>query len=200
MSYELDMKEIERQVYLSYSEDGLVDIAIGFVITAWGLMLTQEPTGLIGLLALFGLGIWYFGKRLITIPRIGVIEPGSKIGRRLTSLTVFLVVLGLVVLGVILLSRAVGSFAISDYSLAILGLVLAAGVALLAYLLNAARFYGYAVILFVSFAGGEILAKSVTTFDAFALSVIIGGGLILVSGLVVLARFMRKYPRQQMEG
>ena len=199
MSYEIDMKEIERQVYLSYSEDGLVDIAIGVVITSWGLMLTQEPTGLIGLLALLGLGIWYFGKRLITIPRIGVIEPGSKMERRLTSLSVFLVVLGLVVLGAILLSRAVGSFVISDYSLAILGLVLAAGVALLAYLLNATRIYGYAVILFVSFAGGEILAKSITTFDAFALSVIIGGGLILVSGLIVLARFMRKYPRQQME-
>lgn len=200
MSYELDMKEIERQVYLSYSEDGLVDIAIGVVITAWGLMLTQEPTGLIGLLALLGLGIWYVGKRLITIPRIGVIEPGPKMERRLTSLAVFLVVLGLVVLGGILLSRAVGSFGIGDYSLAIVGLVLAVGVALLAYLLNAARFYGYAVILFASFAGGEILAKYVTAFDAFALSVIIGGGLILVSGLVVLVRFMRKYPRQQMEG
>ena len=32
MSYELDMKEIERKAYLSYSEDGLVDIAIGMVI------------------------------------------------------------------------------------------------------------------------------------------------------------------------
>ena len=199
MSYEMDMKEIERQVYLSYSEDGLIDIAIGVVITSWGLMLTQEPTGLIGLLGLLGLGIWYVGKRLITIPRIGVIEPGPKMERRLTNLAVFLVVLGLVVLGGILISRAVGSFAISDYSLAILGLVLAAGAALLAYLLNTARIYGYAVILFVSFAGGEILAKSITTFDAFALSVIVGGGLILLSGLVVLVHFVRKYPRQQME-
>jgi hypothetical protein len=195
----MDMKEIERQVFLSYSEDGLIDIAIGVVITSWGLMLTQEPTGLIGLLGLLGLGIWYVGKRLITIPRIGVIEPGPKMERRLTNLAVFLVVLGLVVLGGILISRAVGSFAISDYSLAILGLVLAAGAALLAYLLNTARIYGYAVILFVSFAGGEILAKSITTFDAFALSVIVGGGLILLSGLVVLVHFVRKYPRQQME-
>jgi hypothetical protein len=199
MSYDLDMKEIERQVYLSYSEDGLIDIAVGVVITAWGLMLTQEPTGLISLLGLLGLGTWYFGKRLITIPRIGVIEPGPKMERRLTNLAVFLVVLGLVVLGGILISRAVGSLAVSDYSLAILGLVLAAGVALLAYLLNAARLYGYAVILFASFASGEILAKSITSFDAFALSVIIGGGLILLSGLVVLVRFVRKYPRQQME-
>jgi len=199
MSYELDMKEIERQVYLSYSEDGLVDIAIGVVITAWGLMLTQQPTGLIGLLGLLGLGIWYFGKRLITIPRIGVIEPSRKMERRLSNLAVFLVALGLIILVGILISRAVGGLGISDYSLAFLGIVLAAGVALLAYLLNAARLYGYALILLVSFAGGEILAKSITTFDAFALSVIVGGGLILISGLIILVRFMRKYPRQQLE-
>jgi hypothetical protein len=199
MSYELDMKEIERQVFLSYSEDGLVDIAIGVVIAAWGLMLIQEPTGLIGLLGLLGMGIWYIGKRIITIPRIGVIEPNPKMERRLTNLAVFLIVLGLVAFAGILLTRAGGSTMIGDYSLGILGLVLAAGVALLAYLLNAARLYIYAVILFVSFAGGEILAKTVTTFDAFALSVIVGGGLILLSGIVVLVRFMRKYPRPQME-
>jgi hypothetical protein len=199
MSAELNMKEIERQVYLSYSEDGLVDIAIGVVITAWGLMLTQEPSGLIGVLGLLGMGVWYFGKRLITIPRIGVIEPSPKMERKLSNLAIFLVVLGLVVFAGILLSRAAGGLVISDYSLAILGLVLAGGVALVAYLLNAARIYLYAVILFASFAGGEILAKSVTTFDAFALSVILGGGLILLSGIIVLVRFMRKYPRQQME-
>lgn len=199
MSYELDMQEIERQVYLSYSEDGLVDIAIGAVITAWGVMLTQEPTGLVGLLGLLGLGIWYIGKRLITIPRIGVIQPGIKMQRRLANLTIFLVVLGLLVFIGFLLARGAGNLVISDYSLAVLGLVLAIGVALLAYLLNAGRIYIYAVILLVSFAGGEILARSITIFDAFAVSVIIGGGLILLSGLVVLVRFLRKYPRPELE-
>ncbi|MFL7892869.1 MAG: hypothetical protein ACK2UM_04000 [Anaerolineales bacterium] len=199
MSYQLDMKEIERQVYLSYSEDGLVDIAIGVVITAWGLMLMMKPTGLIGLIGLLGLGIWYIGKRTITIPRIGVIEPSPKMERRLTNLAVFLFVAGLVVFGGILLSRAAGNTLVSDYSLGILGLVLAAGVALLAYLLNAPRIYIYALILLVSFAGGEILDKSITTFDAFAFSVVLGGGLIMISGIVVLVRFLRKYPRPQME-
>ncbi|HUV27699.1 MAG TPA: hypothetical protein VMW34_10070, partial [Anaerolineales bacterium] len=98
MSYELDMKEFERQVYLSYSEDGLIDIAIGIVITAWGLLLTQEPTGLVSLLGLLGMGIWYIGKRTITIPRIGVIQPSPKMERRLTNLAIFLIVLGLIVL------------------------------------------------------------------------------------------------------
>ena len=114
MSYELDMKEIERQVFLSYSEDGLVDIAIGVVITAWGLMLTQEPSGLIGLLGLLGMGIWYIGKRTITIPRIGVIQPSPKMERRLTNLAVFLLVLGLIVFAGIIFSRAGGSTLISD--------------------------------------------------------------------------------------
>ena len=199
MSYELDMKEIERQAYMSYSEDGLVDIAVGFVIMAWGLMLLMEPTGLIALLGPLGMGIWYLGKRFITIPRIGTIEPSPKMERRLRNLTIFLLLLGLMALAGILISRMVGSAFTSDHSLGILGLVIAAGVAVLAYLLNASRLYVYAVILFVAFAGGEILAGTITTFDAFAFSVIIAGGVILLSGIGVLLRFIRKYPRPELE-
>jgi hypothetical protein len=199
MSYELDMKEIERQVYLSYSEDGLVDIAIGVVIMVWGVMLLFEPTGLIGLLGILGMGIWYLGKRFITIPRTGMIQPGRKIQRRLTNLAIFMLILGLIAFLGILISRMVGSAFILDHPLGILGLVLAAGVALLAYLLNASRLYFYAAILFIAFAGGEILAGTITTFDAFALSVTIAGGLILLSGVIILLRFVRKYPRPAIE-
>jgi hypothetical protein len=177
----------------------LIDIAIGSVIAAWGFMLTQKPTGLIGLLGLLGLGIWYIGKRLITIPRIGVIDPHPKMERRLTNLTIFLVVLGLLVFVGVLLMISTGSSMISDFSLTLVGLVIAGGIALLAYLLNAPRIYLYSIVIFASFAAGELLSRSITSFDAFALSVIIGGGLILCSGIIVLIRFMRKYPRQQLE-
>jgi hypothetical protein len=199
MSYEIDMNEIERQIYLSYSEDGLVDIAIGVVIMVWGIMLFGEPTGLIGLLGILGLAIWYLGKRFITIPRIGTFQPAPKTQRRLSNLAIFLVVLGLIAFLAILASRAFSSAFLSDHPLGILGLVIAVGVALLAYLLNATRIYIYALILFLAFAGGEILAGTVTSFDAFAISVVLGGGLILLSGLIVLFRFVRKYPRPVME-
>ncbi len=198
MSYELDMKEIERQVYMSYSEDGLVDIAIGFVIMVWGMMLFLEPSGLIALLGVFGMGIWYLGKRFITIPRIGTIQPGKKIERRLTNLAIFMLVLGLIAFFGILISRMVGSAFIADHALGNLGLVLAAGVAVLAYLLDASRLYFYGIILFLAFAGGEILSGTVTNFDTFASSVVIAGGLILISGIVILLRFVRKYPRPEL--
>lgn len=198
MSYELDINEIERKTYMSYHEDGLVDIAIGFVILAWGIFLVVEPSGLIGLLGPLAFAIWYLGKRFITLPRTGMIQPSRKMEKRFRNLAIFLLVLGLVAFGGVLVSRIILAFPAS-YSLSILGLVLAFGVSLLAFLLNAARLYAYAALIFAAFAVGEALSTNITTFDAFAVSVILGGALILFSGLVVLVRFLRKYPLPQME-
>jgi hypothetical protein len=199
MSYELDMKEIERKAYMSYSEDGLVDIAIGTVILLWGVFLLVEPSGLIAILGPLALPIWYLGKRFITIPRSGMIQPSQKMERKMRNLAIFLVVLGVIALGGILTGRIVGYMFSGGYSLGILGLVLAGGISVLAYLLNATRIYIYAVLIFIAFAGGEILSTSITTFDAFAFSVILAGALILLSGLAVLVRFLRKYPLPEME-
>ena len=199
MSYELDMKEIERKAYMSYSEDGLVDIAIGTVILLWGVFLLVEPSGLIAILGPLALAIWYLGKRFITIPRSGMIQPSQKMERKMRNLAIFLVVLGVIALGGILTGRIVGYMFSSGYSLGILGFVLAGGISVLAYLLNATRIYIYAVLIFIAFAGGEILSTSITTFDAFAFSVILAGALILLSGLAVLVRFLRKYPLPEME-
>ena len=55
------------------------------------------------------------------------------------------------------------------------------------------------MLLFIAFAGGETISASITTFDAFAFSVILAGALILLSGLAVLVRFLRKYPLPEME-
>jgi hypothetical protein len=194
MSYELDMKEIERKAYRSYSEDGLVDIAIGAVILLWGVFLVTEPSGFIGLLGVLAFAIWYLGKRFITIPRIGMIHPSQKMEKKTRNLTITLLVLGVIALG----SVSIGVIFVGkppiDYSLSILGLVIAGGVCVLAYLLNASRIYAYAFLIFAAFAGGEILSQTITAIDAFALSVIIAGVLILLSGLIVMVRFVRKYP------
>jgi hypothetical protein len=199
MSYELDMNEIERKAYMSYSEDGLVDIAIGTVILLWGVFLVTEPSGLIGLLGILAMAIWYLGKRFITIPRIGMLQPSQKMERKSRNLIITLLLLGLIALGGVLIGVIFAGNPPLDYSLSILGLVIAVGVCVLAYLVNASRLYAYAFLLLAAFAGGEILSQTITAIDAFALSVILAGALILVSGLVVLVRFLRKYPVPKME-
>jgi hypothetical protein len=199
VSIQLDMKEIERQVYMFYHEDGLIDIAIGFVFLGWGLMLAIAPTGLIGLLGLGAVAIWYLGKRYLTIPRVGVIEPGRSIRNRLDGLAVFLLLLGLAAFVGILVAVLGEDDFLANHSLGLLGLVIALGIGVGGYVLRANRLYAYAVLLFVAFAGGEALNSTVTSFDAFILSVILAGSVILFSGLVVLARFLRKYPLPAIE-
>ena len=194
MSLELDMNEIERRVYMIYNEDGLVDIALGLVFLGWGALLAGDPPFLITLLGPMALGIWYFGKRMVTIPRVGLIEPGPKMADRKRNLALALLLLGVLAFAVILIGALGDSSALADYSLAFVGLVVAAGVCVLAYLLQANRIYAYAALLFVALAGGAALNEQVTGVDTFLVSVMAAGALITVSGLVVLARFLRRYP------
>jgi hypothetical protein len=77
--------------------------------------------------------------------------------------------------------------------------VIAAGLCVIAFLLNANRLYVYAVLLFVAFAGGQALNDAFAGLDTFIVSVIAAGALILLSGVVVLLRFLRKYPLPVME-
>jgi len=190
----IDMREIERKVFMVYNEDGLVDIALGFVFLGWGVLLVVGPPFLITLLGPIALGIWYFGKRLIAAPRVGLIEPGEKMADRNRNLAVALLFLGALAFVGILIGVLEGSSALEEYALGLVGLVVAGGVCVLAYLLQANRLYAYATLLFLAFTGGAALAERITAVDAFLVSIIVAGALIMVSGLVVLARFLRRYP------
>lgn len=199
ISLDLDLKEIERKVYMSYSEDGLIDIAIGLVFLGWGISLVIGPSGLIGILPLLGLAIWYLGKRYLTVPRIGMIVPNQKFENRTRNLTLFLLILGMLVLTVAIIGIANKGNLLAVYSLVLLGLVVAGGICVIALLLKANRLFIYAIALFVAFAGGDILDRYAADVDAFAASIILVSTLILLAGFVVLARFLRQYPLPEEE-
>jgi hypothetical protein len=190
----LNMKEIERKAYTTLNEDGIVDIAIGCTFLGWGILLAVELPGLISLLAPLAFAIWYFGKRFLTIPRIGLIVPSKKMEHKIRNLSIFLFALGLIILAGILLWQWGNDSPLADHSLGILGLVIAGGISIIAFLIKANRLYVYALFLFIAFAAGENLNRSITTVDTFILSVILAAALIGLSGLIVLIRFLRKYP------
>ena len=75
-----------------------------------------------------------------------------------------------------------------DYFLLALAVLVAALIAIGAYLMRVARFYAYAVLMFAAFALGQWLNTSA------GLPVTVAAGAILLCGLVVLMRFLRKYP------
>jgi len=190
----LDMKEFERKAYMTLSEDGIVDIVIGCVFLGWGLLLAAGPTGLIGLLVPLALGMWYAGKRTLTVPRVGLIIPSQKMESKLRNSATLLLALGILLVVGIILWQASGGGTLRNHSLGLLGLVVAAGISIVAFLLNAKRLYAYAALLFVAFAVGETLNASTPTMDTFLAAVIVASALIILSGVVVLMRFLRKYP------
>jgi hypothetical protein len=199
MEERIDLKNIRRQIYLYYSEDGLVDIAVGLVIFGFGLLLLLDLPAFVGLLGLLALLVWYGGKASLVLPRVGTIRPGREINERFQGFLINLVVIGIGVFILFLLSRSGGVSIFSRFSLSILGFVLALGISILGLLLDTPRFYFYAGLVFLAMAGGELLSERVTAFDPFLAAVIGSGVVILVSGTAVLIRFLRKYPVVQRE-
>jgi hypothetical protein len=200
MKEEFTLKEIKRQVYLFYSEDGLVDLAVGALLLGFGLLLRARFPALVGLLGLVPLSIWYIGKQLLVIPRVGTIQLGGEMKRRFRGQLVYLLVLGIGFFTLLLLGGGRVLVYFSSHSLALFGLILGLGIASLGLLLRASRFYLYGLLVFGALAVGEYLNESITAVDPFLTAVMAAGGLILGAGLVILARFLSKYPVISEEG
>ncbi|MFN2282477.1 MAG: hypothetical protein ACK2TZ_11485 [Anaerolineales bacterium] len=195
MKESLDLKDIRRQVFLYYAEDGLVDIAVGLVILGFGLLLLLDFPALVSLLGLLALSVWYLGKGSLVIPRVGSIKPGREMKDRFKSFFITLILLGAGVFTLFLAAGAGGGGSLfARYSLSLFGLVVALGISSLGLVLDTARFYYYGVLVFLAMAGGNLLSQSVTAFDPFLAAVISAGGLITVAGTVTLIRFLAKYP------
>jgi len=194
MSEQLNMKDIRRQVYLSFTEDGLIDLSIGLVILGFAAMLMADQPWMVGLLGGIPLLIWYGGKRVLTLPRIGSIQPSREMKSQVKGFTFALLIAGLGVLAFFILFAASGRSILADHPLALFGLVLALGISALALLTKAHRLYLYAALVFAAMTIGEILNRSIETPDVFLLSVFIAGAVIIIAGIIVLNSFLRKYP------
>ena len=194
MNEKTNLQEIRRQVYLYYTEDGLADISLGLVLLGFGLLLLLDLPAFVGTLGLVPLLIWYLGKGSLVVPRVGSIQPGQAMKKRFMGFFINLCLVGIGVLILFLLGRGSGESFFSTYSLSLFGLVLALGISALGLLMNAARFYFYGALVFLAMAGGELLKSSISVFDPFLIGVISAGTIILAAGLILLIRFLGKFP------
>ena len=194
MNEEMSLREIKRQVYLYYTEDGLADISLGLVILGFGLLLLLDLPAFVGVLGLIPLLIWYLGKGSLVVPRVGSIQPGPALKKRFLGFFINLCLIGIGVLVLFLFGGGSGESFFSRYSLSLFGFVLALGISSLGFLMNADRFYFYGILVFAAMVGGELLMSSVSGFDPFLVGVISAGSIILAAGLVFLIKFLSKFP------
>lgn len=187
MLKKLDLKEIERKAWTSYFEDGLWDIFLGLLVLTGGIRgLTDN--------------LWFYlmllpaalaptlGKRFITIPRMGLVKfgPARKVKRE--RMGTVLVISVLVTLALLLLSHsglALPKIPISP----IIAIFYAGALGAVAYYMDFRRLYAYGLLFAVSELlwgrFGKPIGPIVDT---------VSGIVILLVGLVVFIRFLRKYP------
>lgn len=198
MATDVNLKEIERKVFKSYFHDGLWDIYGAFFLLGCGLTIVSGWDYLIAVVAAPAIVLLLFRQRIVQ-PRLGRVkfspERQSKTKRATLVAVITLTFTMLLGVGFFVLfstNSVTGWLDIwmENYSFATFGGIQALLVAVAAYIVGVRRYYIYAALVFISYIFGGILRSN----DMEGIPILIAGSIILISGAVILTRFLRKYP------
>jgi len=200
MSQDNQFKQLERMVYVSYQQDGIIDLLVGWVTLAFGLNIAMDSS-IWAFLGWMPILFYVPLKNRITVPRLGYVKFDPNRGR-LSKWTISILIFGflaLLVLGiaVFLLSNRSASPIIAwirEYSLLFYGLLGVIGFGFAGLISGIQRFFLYALLSLLFLGGGQLIG--VEEYMPFFLL----GGSILFVGAVLLTRFIRRYPIAVEEG
>jgi len=191
MSQQTNLKEIERRARM-YNGDGLLDIFIGLAILLAGAAEVLDRTSSAAIWVVLWLPLMMAAKRSITVSRMRAIDftPASD-ARRRTRQGMMIAVLASAVLLTLGLVLFTGSRALPrEYSRVFWPVVLVAIGGLIALGTGVKRLYVYTLLAVILFAVGYLFNLGYPLHVYLAVL----GAVILLSGMVILARFLRKCP------
>ena len=152
LSDKIDLKAIERRAYLSYHEDGIIDILIGLSIITVSFYILGEMIWLMGSFVAVYTPMYMAMKKKYTFPRLGQVTfSRNRTGRTRNSFTFLIAINVLGVLGGFYFWWTFSEGApptwfpmFLDYFPIIIGAVGAVLAAVIAYITELKRFNGYA--------------------------------------------------------
>jgi hypothetical protein len=187
MPQKMNLQDAERRAWTLYFQDGLWDLFFGCLFLAGGLRTLTDSLWSY-LLVLAGLLIFIFGRRLITLPRLGEIKFGRKRKtRRLTLLILILIAVALTF--AVLLLPLLGIAVPGPIAGLLFAIIVPMIFVIMAYLMDFKRLYGYAALVAIYM----ILTEAVS-LQAGAVTQIVAGLVALSIGLWHLFHFLRAYP------
>jgi hypothetical protein len=191
----INLKNLERKAYLSYHEDGILDLFIGFNILLFALWMFADMVYLAGAFVAISTPIYAQMKKQITIPRLGYVKFAPARTAKSQRTVLMLVIAGFLAFipGVFLfITTDMGMQApiqfLIDYSMIVIGVAGMVLIAAVAYLTELRRLNAYSVLFLVLFVSGHFLSFP---FVYYLLAL---GTIILLSGAYLLIRFQRAYP------
>jgi len=215
MSETPSLNDVQRRTVrlLSY-EDGLTDLLLGTTFMLLAIYpITREWLGPEGNLALFigllllAIGIYFLVRRWVSAPRLGFVRarwtPASK-GILAVTLALVALTVGLVIVTLVSPASSAGPAPavslskVRSYLVEILALLVEVGLfSAIGYVFGVPRLFLYGWLL-----GGANLISVILYRGApatFNLPLGIAAGVILLIGVYLLVRMLRKYPAQGVE-
>jgi hypothetical protein len=214
MSAVLNLKEIERRAFRSTYQDGLWDMYFGAIVMAMAAFMYRPEEGYsvvniilaVVVIAVAG-GLLLAGKMLITLPRMGQVRFGPARKQKARTLAIILGLVILVQVGIVGLTALgwldpnlaaqindfLGGRSLERLAVAALGaLFVGPPMILIAYLIDFPR--GYYIAVMMSLA---VFLMILLNQPIYA---VIIGCLIILPGLVLFIRFLKRYPLPQEHG
>jgi hypothetical protein len=194
------LRDVEKKAYMSYHQDGLLDIVIGVYALAFGLGIVADKilefgfaTIMPAIIISIVLPIWIQAKRNVTMPRIGFVKFGARGSNKLFALFLGLMVAGLGVFFLFTLAtvqngRPFWIDMLFEYGMIWIGLGSAVIGSLFAHTMGLKRLYGYGLLTLSLFVSGHFLSFP------FEYLLLVLGSVIIASGAALLAQFIRRYP------
>jgi len=208
MTSQLNLKEIEKRAVKSTYQDGLLDIQYGLITVLMSIFNYRPETGYSPLNIFMEVGsfviaflLFWVGKRMITLPRIGMVKFGEIRHKKTRRMSI---ILGVFVLAqvalVILTSLGLFNSQISSWLDKVLGnhngsllivsaigsLMVGVGMMVMAYFTDFDRGFYISILMSV--------AVFLIIFLNRPLWPILIGLLIILPGVVLLIRFIARYP------
>jgi hypothetical protein len=198
VTQEPNLRQIERKAYISYHQDGLLDIFAGLYVLGFGLGIWADITleysfGAImpAILIATILPIWIAAKRKITMPRIGFVKFRTAYTTKLMAIFIGLAVAGLgVFLAFTLFQDAPWLDVIFQNGLIIMGIGSLAVCVLFGYSMGLKRLYAYGLLAMIALVVGHFMG----IFFAYLLIAL--GTVVTAAGVALLLSFVNKYPMQ----
>ncbi|MCK4459889.1 MAG: hypothetical protein KAU52_09260 [Methanosarcinales archaeon] len=200
MTQEINLKELEKKAYHDSQQDGLMEVMMGLILMTFGGFFYSPIFAFYILLIIFSGKIVEFVRRRYTYPRIGFVKFREENPKE--ALTgVFLFELAVIVIIFTLISI---SGDVKDYSLWVkwsplfFGMILVGPFAHAQSRSGSVRYTGYAILsvilgLFFS------LIEFGSGCTGLILYLVLIGVFLVLGGLVIFIRFLRKYPLPETE-
>ena len=194
----LDLKKLERKAYTSYYNDGLLEIFLGGATFLMGIALLFDYAYLFGIISILTLTSWAGAKKMVTVPRIGIVmfgpERRERLAREKRFFTIYFtitLIIGIAAFIYFTRSMVTARRIFGAYPLAPIGVLGAIALVFLGYWKQIRRLHLYALIVLAAVFGGPELGIEPPRYMMGL------GAVFLVIGIVLLARFLSLYPKPE---